>query len=76
MMDYSQGLPTLGEDPAIASAKPDEAMGYILSGLISGGIAGFMTYQREGLRQGLLVGSVVFFGISSVKMFVDIWRRP
>lgn len=64
----------ISADPSLA--RPDEAMGYLLSGGISAGLAGFFTHQRDGLRQALLVGSVVFFGIASVKMFIDIWRRP
>jgi hypothetical protein len=72
-VDYSQGLPTLGAD---SMARPDEAIGYVITAALSGAIAGYMTYRQEGLRQAALVGSVVFFGITSVKMFVDIWRRP
>lgn len=68
----------LGSDPgtAVAAARPDEAMGFMLSGVLSGTVAGFSVGSRKGWQQGVQVGLLVFFGIASVKMFVDIWRRP
>jgi hypothetical protein len=77
-VDYSQGLPSLGVDPgtSVAAARPDEAMGYVLSAVLSGSIAGFSVSRRDGWKQGVTIGLLVFFGVTSVKMFVDIWRRP
>lgn len=64
------------EDTTLALATPSEATGLMLSGVISGAIAGFSVYRREGWKQGATVGLLVFFAIGSIKMFVDIWKRP
>lgn len=65
----------LESDPG-AAANPNEAAGYLVSGLLSGGVAAVTIARHEGWRKGITIGLLVFFGISSIKMFVDIWRRP
>lgn len=64
---------TMGSDTV---AKPDEAFAFVLSGALSGTIAGVSVGSRHGWQRGVEMGLLVFFGISSIKMFYDIWRRP
>jgi hypothetical protein len=67
-------------DPAVkatsVSSNPGDAFGLLSSGVISGTIAGYSVFRKEGLQQGLTVGFLVFFGVTTVKMFYDIWKRP